>query len=184
VECALRAHYCHRPQLSFGVKRLSGLQSIAGYLMLKTRACVALVVLAVACSSHPISPSATVRVDVALDASTVRVGDVVALTLVATNASDREARWSSGCGSDLGFEVRDSNGRVVEAPEFGVCSLEARRLTLGPREVMTRTATWRVGAATRPGSPGATGLVTVHGRLGFLDAPQRPGSTASVRVAP
>jgi len=152
--------------------------------MPSSRLCLSLALLSVGCASDPARPAAAVRVDVAVNASTVRVGDVVALTLVASNPTDREARWSSGCGLDLGFEVRASDGQVVETPEFGICTAEARQLSLAPHALMVRTVGWRVGSAARPGGPVAAGTVTIHGRLGVVDRTQRSGTSVAVYIAP
>ncbi len=48
------------------------------------------------------------------------------LTLVATNPTHRDTKWSSGCGSDLAFEVRDADSQVAESPAFGLCTEEYR----------------------------------------------------------
>ncbi len=113
-----------------------------------------------------------------------QVGDDVTITLVATNPTDQIAQWTSGCGLDLGFEFRNANGQIVEAPRFGTCTMELRELSLEPGETLTRTVRWRLGSARGPAGPVSSGTVQVVGLLGLSDHVARRGASAALQILP
>ena len=143
-----------------------------------------LVCVGAACSAEATNPAATVRVDARVTPSLARVGEEITITLVATNPGPREAQWSSGCGMNLAFELHDAGDQVVEAPAYGVCTTELRRLSLAPGVTLTESVRWRLGHAPGPAGPLGAGYVQVVGRLGFGDRVPRPGQRAVLDVRP
>jgi hypothetical protein len=137
-----------------------------------------------ACTTSASEPADKVRVDATVAPLSARVGDEVTVTLVATNPTNDVAHWSSGCGLDLGFELRNANGQVVEAPRFGTCTMELRQLALEPGETLTRSVRWRVGSVGGPAGPLPNGAVQVVGLLGIVDRVARRGTSATLQVLP
>ncbi|BAH40371.1 MAG TPA: hypothetical protein DGD08_10510 [Gemmatimonas aurantiaca] len=151
------------------------------------RAGVALMGLAAggACASVSTDPSHRVRVDAVISPSSARNGEWVSITMTATNPSSEPVEWASGCGMNLGYEVRNAAGHVVWAPRMGVCTLEARTLTLGPGASLTETISWPVGFISGSARPAlAPGTLYVRGQLGVGDQRGARGDSARLVVLP